>query len=50
MSDMAPSVTASTCTPNFSSVPPMANLPPTTPIDPVSVPGCATTTSAGAAM
>ena len=44
-----PADTSSTATPSFSKAPPRASLPPSTPIDPVSVPGCATITSAGIA-
>ena len=49
MPAMRPAGTSSTATPSFSKAPPSASLPPTTPIDPVKVPGCATITSAGIA-
>ena len=47
---LRPFDTASVWTPIFSSAPPTAILPPTTPIEPVSVPGAATILSAATAM
>jgi len=44
------SLTESVATPILSSAPSSTNLPVTTPIEPVMVPGCATITCAGTAM
>jgi hypothetical protein len=46
---LRPLLTTSVCTPYRSSALPTAILPPTTPIDPVSVPGAATILSAATA-
>jgi hypothetical protein len=48
MPALRPMMTDSMFAPTFSNTPPVMNLPPKIPIDPVSVPGCAT--MLGAAM
>jgi len=47
--EFLPLLTTSVCTPTFSRASPIAILPPTTPIEPVSVPGAATIRSAATA-
>ena len=42
MPALRPMMTDSMFAPTFSNTPPVMNLPPKIPIDPVSVPGCAT--------